>query len=187
MQTILFLQIVTFLGFGGGNALMPIMKRYSVEKYKWITEEQFDRGVVVTNMLPGPAVIQMLTYLLSTRIGKGWAIIVVTIGILPHVLLAVLLYWLFQFLPSKYIFTINIGVLSAILVTLIFFAIQYLKASHKELNLPVWIGLFIFTLAFCLFVPTPYNIPALVMIAVILIVFLYQFIKIKKQKNKEIQ
>nr|WP_257720604.1 chromate transporter [Mycoplasma mycoides] len=30
----LFILLITFVGFGGGNAIMPVIKRYAVDKYK---------------------------------------------------------------------------------------------------------------------------------------------------------
>lgn len=46
--------MVTFIGFGGGNAMMPVIKRYVVDKYQGLDNDEFDRNVVVTNMLPDP-------------------------------------------------------------------------------------------------------------------------------------
>lgn len=48
-----FILKISFISFGGGNAIMPIAKRYSVEKYNWLTSAEFDEVVIMTNLLPG--------------------------------------------------------------------------------------------------------------------------------------
>ncbi|PAF54749.1 chromate transporter [Mycoplasmopsis agassizii] len=187
-QVFYFIQIVTFLGFGGGNALMPIIRKYSVLKFKWLSEEEFDKLLIVANMLPGPSVLQALTYIASIRLGKINAIWFVLIAVLPHVLLAVLVFYLFQFLPPRYLFVVNLGVLSAIIATLILFGWRYLKMSHKELSIPLWVSLFCFTIVFALFIPAPYNIAAIVMVGLIAVVFVIEFVrqrKLKKQQKTE--
>ncbi|WP_429996442.1 chromate transporter, partial [Mycoplasmopsis bovis] len=58
-----FIIFTSFIGFGGGNALLPIFKRYSVDKYRWLSEKEFEENVILTNMLPGASVIEALSYI----------------------------------------------------------------------------------------------------------------------------
>ncbi|WGI36807.1 chromate transporter [Mesomycoplasma lagogenitalium] len=182
-KVFLFIIKCTFIGFGGGNALMPIIKKYAVDEYKWITEEEFDSALVTVNLLPGAAVIEMISYIAITKLGKLWGTIVTLIAIMPHIIVVMALYYLITLLPIKYLYVINVGVLSALIGVIIGFSFKYLKASRKDLLWYVWIALFILTLAFCLFVPAPFNLPAIPLILGIIFVFIYEFIKIKRGKK----
>ncbi|VEU68494.1 chromate transporter [Mycoplasmopsis pulmonis] len=185
-SVLLFILKATFIGFGGGNALMPIIKKIAVDQRKWISQEDFDNAVIVTNMIPGPSVVEMLSFVAIKTIGKTKGMIVTLLGILPHVLMAFGLFFALNSLPEKYVYVFHISVLSVILALLILFGWRYLKMSQKELSFPIWFGLFSFTLAFSFFVPTPYNIASLIMVAVIVFVFIFELIKSKiKDKRKK--
>ncbi|MGZ9413285.1 chromate transporter [Mycoplasma sp. 480] len=182
-KVFLFIIKCTFIGFGGGNALMPIIKKYAVDQYGWITEKEFNDGIVAVNLIPGPAVIEMLSYISIVKLGKIKGMIVTLLAIMPHVIMAMLLYFLTTFLPNKYLYVINAAVIPVLIGTIIAFAYRYLKTSFKTLSLPIWIPLFILTLSFCLFAPSPFNIPAIPLVLVIFIVFIVEFIRVKKGKK----
>lgn len=173
---------ISFVGFGGGNALMPIIKKEVVDKKKWLDNEEFSQVVVVTNMLPGASVIQTISYISIKMLGKIKGTLVTLIGILPHVLMAFGFLLLFNKLPIEYIKIISVGVLVSIIAFLIDFGYRFLKQSQSRIKLPVWILIFLFSLAYCLFVPSPYNMPV---VAIILIIMIYSIIYyISKRKGK---
>ncbi|WP_426460941.1 chromate transporter [Mycoplasma hafezii] len=179
-----FIVKITFIGFGGGNALMPIIKRECVDKKQWLPLEEFDKIVIVTNMLPGPSVIQTTGYIACVCLGKTKGTIATITAMLPHVLFAFLLFKLFNFIPLEYVMYIAIGTLISIIVFLIAFAYRYLKESSKQLSAPLWIGVFAFSLCYTVFVPAPYNIPIIPILFVFfvyVIVFFIQKAKLKKE------
>lgn len=184
-NVLLFILKCTFIGFGGGNAIMPVIKRYAVEQNGWLTIKQFDDAVIAANMIPGPAVIEILSYVSIQILGKTKGILVTLLGIMPHVILTMLLFVGMTKLPIKYLYVINMGVIPAIIGILIAFGWRYIKMSQKELSMPLWISLFFFTFIFAIFVPNPFNIVAIPMIITILIVFTYEFIRTKRKKKKE--
>lgn len=51
--TILF-TIVSLLGFGGGNAIIPQMHATAVDGYHWITSAQFAQFYGLARLAPGP-------------------------------------------------------------------------------------------------------------------------------------
>ncbi|OAB48697.1 chromate transporter [Mycoplasmopsis gallinarum] len=184
----LFILKVSFIGFGGGNALLPVIQNEAVQKRKWLSQEEFDDIVIVTNMLPGPSVIQSISYIAIKELGKFWGSLCTLIAILPHVLFAFALYIAATFLPLEYLWTIAVGVLSTIIGILIVFGWTYMQKTRKLIKLPLWIFLFLFTFAFCFFVPVPGNLPILVMLAVFLIIALialFAYLKHKKEKRKK--
>ncbi|UWD34150.1 chromate transporter [Mesomycoplasma molare] len=183
-KVFLFIIKVTFIGFGGGNALMPIIKKYAVEENKWITEKEFNDAIIAVNLIPGPAVIEMLSYISITKLGKLLGTLVVLLAVMPHVILSMILFYLSNFLPIKYLFVLNVAVLPVLIGVILVFAYRYFKTSFKNLTLSIWIALFMVSLAFCLFVPAPFNIPAIPLIIVILFVFIFEFIKAKRKVKK---
>lgn len=188
LEVFLFVLKITFIGFGGGNALMPVIKREAVDRKKWLSIEEFDKMVIVTNMLPGPSVIQAISYICIKHFGKLWGSLLTLISILPHVFLAFGLYLAVNKLPLNYLYVIAAGVLTSIAGVLFAFGWSYMKKSKNQMNTPLWLFLFIFTFAFCFFIPSPGNIPVIVMILLFLIVGLIElflYLKTKKIKKRE--
>lgn len=56
-----FLKIGTFT-FGGGYAMLSIIKREVVDNKKWITEEEFTNIITIAESTPGPIAINVATY-----------------------------------------------------------------------------------------------------------------------------
>lgn len=185
-EVFIFILKCTFVGFGGGNALMPIIKKEAVDKKKWLDEKEFDNLVITTNMIPGPSVVETLSYISMKQLGKIKGAIVALLAILPHVLLFIGLFVLAEkFLPQNYLIVISASVMPVIVGILIAFGIRYIKMSKKEMPFYIWFSLFIFTLCFTIFIPSPWNIPAIVMVAVIFLVFIFAWIKTRKQKGEQ--
>lgn len=184
LSLIIFILKITLVGFGGGNALMPVIRNECVIRNKWLTEKEFEKIVIVTNMLPGASVIQVLGYISVKLFGKLKGFFITLIVILPHVLIAFGLFLLSNYLPTNYLFVIAIGVLSSIVGVLFAFGWNYMKTSKDKIRLPVWLFLFVFTFSFCFFVPTPYNLPIIVMIVVFIILGFIEFITYRKTKKK---
>ena len=56
-----FLKIGTFT-FGGGYAMLSIIKREVVDNKKWITETDFTNIITIAESTPGPIAINVATY-----------------------------------------------------------------------------------------------------------------------------
>ncbi|MHA3839154.1 chromate transporter [Mycoplasma sp. HF14] len=182
-EVFLFILKVTIIGFGGGNALMPVIQREAVMKKKWLTEEEFDDIVIVTNMLPGASVIQTLSYIAITLLGKVKGTILTLLAILPHVLLAfAFLVVLTKYVPQDWLKIISVGVLVAIIAFLINFGVRYAKQAHKTMATPLWIVIFLFSAGYSLFIPAPYNLPVVAIVLVIAVYSIWYLIMCKKDK-----
>ncbi|WP_220094704.1 chromate transporter [Mycoplasmopsis opalescens] len=184
LNVFVLVMMVTFIGFGGGNALMPVIKRYVVDKYQWLDADEFDKNVVITNMLPGPMAIQALAYIAIKSLGFWKGTLVVFLAAIPHVAVVVALYFVVSKLSKEYLIVIQIGVLTAIVGCLIGFAWNYFRKGVKENKISLWVITFLVTLAFSLFVPTPFNVPVIIMFLVISIFTTYYVIAKKKCKFK---
>ncbi|MDY0317711.1 MAG: chromate transporter [Candidatus Izemoplasmatales bacterium] len=77
--------------FGGGYAMIPFIHQYAVEKYKWITDEEFLDIIAIAESTPGPIAINSATYIGHKVKGiKGSAM--ATLGVvLPSVIIIVLI------------------------------------------------------------------------------------------------
>lgn len=182
LEVIFFILKVTFLAFGGGNALFPAIRKYAVKKKKWITDNEFEKLMITTNMIPGPSVVESLSYISMRVLGPIKGAIACLIGIFPHILFSFGVFLLCQtYLPEEYLYVVNVSIMPVIIGVLLAFSFRFLKISQKELQAPLMIGLIILTISFSLFVPSPWNIPAFVMVGVIIIVFIYEMVKNKKK------
>jgi chromate transporter len=50
------------IGFGGPPAHIALFRELCVTRREWLTEEQFERAIAATNLLPGPASTQLAIY-----------------------------------------------------------------------------------------------------------------------------
>src|ERR687885_320878 len=74
-------------GFGGPIALVGYMRRDLVEERGWFTEEEFQQGLAVGQMMPGPLAAQTAMWLGYLGAGARGAIAVAVPFVLPPFLL----------------------------------------------------------------------------------------------------
>src|SRR5712672_3398685 len=71
------------IGFGGPIALVGYMQKDLVEERKWITQEEYLKGLAFSQLAPGPLAAQLGIYLGFVRAGFTGATIVAVAFILP--------------------------------------------------------------------------------------------------------
>ena len=110
-----FLKMGAFT-FGGGYAMLPMIKRDMVEHKKWISEEEMIDMVAISEATPGPIVVNLATFV-GSRIAGVWGAASATIGvIIPSFIIIILVSILFNVVKDmeiiQYAFTgIRVGVL----------------------------------------------------------------------------
>ncbi|HBV87642.1 chromate transporter [Desulfosporosinus sp.] len=78
------------LGFGGGPAVIPLIKIEVVERYQWMTNAEFANALAVGNALPGPIATKLAGYIGYQE--AGWlGALVANIGVILPTSLAVIL------------------------------------------------------------------------------------------------
>ena len=79
---IIFLKIGAFT-WGGGYAMLPLIKNEVVEKKKWITSSDFIDGIAVSQSIPGAIALNTATFVGNKISGKLGAIVAVIGAALP--------------------------------------------------------------------------------------------------------
>jgi len=98
----IFFKIGLF-SFGGGYAMLPLIRQYVVVSNPWVTANEFTDLVAISQATPGPIAINAATYV-GFKVGGMWGSIFATLGIvLPSfiVMLTITKFFL-KFKNSKY-------------------------------------------------------------------------------------
>ncbi|HZK55423.1 MAG TPA: chromate transporter [Desulfosporosinus sp.] len=78
------------LGFGGGPAVIPLIKIEVVENFHWLSNAEFADALAVGNALPGPIATKLAGYVGFRE--AGWlGVLVANIGVILPTVLAVIL------------------------------------------------------------------------------------------------
>ena len=110
---------IAFLSFGGGASAIPFMKKEYLENRKWISEEEFSDMVILSNLLPGPTISQIVLLISKKRAGYKGA-------------LAGLCGLLFKFMKT-YLSPDNLEKLTiAILPVVIFMLVSFIFEFYKK-------------------------------------------------------
>ena len=110
---------IGILGFGGGYAMLTLIQADVVDRYQWISLQEFTDIVAISQMTPGPIGINSATYIGYTAIlNAGYPPYVATLGsclttfavCLPSFLLVLLISYSYsRFKNSKYVAAAFLG------------------------------------------------------------------------------
>ena len=97
-----FGRVGTF-GFGGGQAMIPLMEQECVQQAQWLTSEEFLDALAMGNALPGPIAIKMAA-MVGWKVGGPIGCIAAIVGVAAPAILLMLalaaLYFRFQHNPA---------------------------------------------------------------------------------------
>lgn len=98
-----FLKIGAF-SFGGGYAMLPLIKKEIIEVHGWLTIKEFIDILAVVEMTPGPIAINAATFLGYNVAGLLGAIVATTAVILPSIVVILFIaHFLSKFKDSLYV------------------------------------------------------------------------------------
>lgn len=105
-----YLKIGIF-GFGGGYAMLSLIQYEVVDKYHWLSPQEFTDVVAISQMTPGPIGINSATYIGYTVTESVWGAIVATTAVcLPSFLLVLLISYFFaRFRANRYVAAAFVG------------------------------------------------------------------------------
>lgn len=76
--------------FGGGFAMIPLMQKEIVERYQWLTAEDFLDTIAVTQAAPGPVAVNSAVFI-GYRLAGFWGSVCALLGtVLPSFLIILL-------------------------------------------------------------------------------------------------
>lgn len=113
LQLFLVYLKIGILGFGGGYAMLSLIQADVVDRYRWISLQEFTDIVAISQMTPGPIGINSATYIGYTAIhNAGYSMPVSVLGsclttfsvCLPSFLLVLFISYAFaKFRHNKYV------------------------------------------------------------------------------------
>lgn len=123
LQLFLSFFKIGLFGFGGGLAILSLIQM-EVEKYGWMTQQEFVDIVAVSQVTPGPIGINCATYVGYTATGSVWGSLLTTSAIvLPSLIIMLticrLYFWLSKNFSNNPYFTQTLRVLRFVVLGLI--------------------------------------------------------------------
>ncbi len=109
-----FLEVGCF-SFGGAYAAIPLI-RDVVLRYGWVTEEMLTDMIAISESTPGPIMVNLATYVGTSRAGIPGAVIATLASILPAFLIILLIMIVMKkALESKYVRAVMRGLQSCVI------------------------------------------------------------------------
>lgn len=121
------------LGFGGGPAGIPLIKKEVVERYHLMTEDEFYETMAIGNTLPGPIVTKLAGYI-GYKVGGIWGMLNATFAaVIPSVIMIIVLFKvLFGLGNTDVVQGMTNGVLPIIAVLMLGVFIDLMKKTKKS-------------------------------------------------------
>ncbi|AEV21050.1 Chromate transporter [Geobacillus thermoleovorans CCB_US3_UF5] len=125
------------LGYGGGPASIPLIEHEVVDRYGWMTVNEFSEVLALGNSLPGPIATKMAGYIGYEQAGVLGAAIGVFASVAPSlVLLLALLGLLYKWKDAPQVKRLTAYIRPAIAVMLGIMAIDLFRESYEG----AWLG-----------------------------------------------
>ncbi|HHU21138.1 MAG TPA: chromate transporter [Acholeplasma sp.] len=128
----IFFKIGAFT-FGGGLAMLPLIRRELAERKKWISDEDMLDMLALAECTPGVIAVNSATYV-GYSVGGFWGSLLATIGvILPSIIVITIISFFYQaFLENKVITQIFYGVRIGAVVLILNTLMKLYKVLKKD-------------------------------------------------------
>lgn len=124
------------LGYGGGPASIPLIENEVVDRYGWMTVNEFSEVLAMGNALPGPIATKMAGYIGYSEGGVLGAIVGVFATVAPSLVLMIgLLGLLMKFKDSPKVKRLTIIVRPVIAVLLGVMTYDFFFSSYEGVGL----------------------------------------------------
>lgn len=136
--------------FGGGLAMLPLIGKETVEKHKWVTEEEILDMVAIAESTPGVIAVNSATYI-GYKVNKFWGSLFATIGVvLPSFIIICLLSLIIeQFLANQIVAYAFMGIRSVVAILILNAIMKLSKNTPKTaLTLSIFLVALVLTFVF---------------------------------------
>lgn len=167
VMILLYLFIAFFLanllGYGGGPASIPLMFEEVVNRYHWLTSDEFSNVLALANALPGPIATKIAAYVGFAAGGWSGFIVAHAATIVPSALAMILLMRVLRkYRQSKVVKGISLAVQPVICILMVVLTFDIIGDAAAEIG---WLqSLVIAAVAFLLLTKAKVH-PALVIVA----------------------
>src|SRR5438270_3549485 len=121
------------IGFGGPIALVGYMQKDLVEERRWISQEDYLKGLAFSQLAPGPLAAQLGIYLGFVRAGFAGATIVAVAFILPSLLMVLAISKAYiSFGGTRFIAALFYGIGAAVIAIIARSATKLVKTVIKK-------------------------------------------------------
>ena len=129
---LLFLKIGLFT-FGGGYAMISLIRREFVDKRRWITSTEFMDMIAISESTPGPLAINSATYV-GFKIGGFFGALSATVGVVipSFVIIYIISLFLERFLALKVVAAAFKGIQVAVAFLILTAGIRLFKEMEKK-------------------------------------------------------
>ncbi|MCH1625168.1 chromate transporter [Ferdinandcohnia quinoae] len=168
---------VGLLGYGGGPSSIPLVHKEVVERYKWLSDDEFGDILALGNTLPGPIATKMAGYI-GYRVGGvlGTVLSLIATTVPTIILMIVLLTSLSSFKDLDWVQGMTKAVVPVVGVMLAVLTWQFFENAKKGLG---WVKTVIFGVASLLLLEW-LNVHPGILIGVLLVAAL-----VKKNKKEQ--
>lgn len=162
------------LGFGGGPAVIPLLQKEVVERYRWMNDDEFGDTIALSNTMPGPIATKLAGYI-GYKIGGLWGLLVaLAASVIPTVVLMVLLLGVLQsYKDVPWVQNMSQTVVPVVAVMLGVLTWNFIQQSQKALG---WKAA-IFLIVVSVLLMEVLGLHPAILIAVLIAVVLVPFIK----------
>ena len=120
------------LGYGGGPASIPLVEKEVVDRYGWMTTQEFGEVLALGNALPGPIATKMAGYIGYMEGGILGSIVALFASVAPSLILMIgLMVTLLKFKDSPKVKNITKLVRPVIAVLLGAMTLQFFVTAHE--------------------------------------------------------
>ncbi len=141
--------VSNILGYGGGPASIPLIQKEVVDRYGWLTVNEFSEMLAIGNALPGPIATKMAGFIGYQEAGILGAFVSLLATIAPSViLLVVLLRILYKYKDSPNVKKMTNFIRPVIAVLLGVMAYDFFASSYVDSG--IWQTLFLIIASFVL-------------------------------------
>lgn len=130
-QIFLAFFIPGILGYGGGPASIPLVEKEVVDRYGWMTTQEFGEVLALGNALPGPVATKMAGYIGYTEGGILGSAVALFASVAPSLILMIaLMVTLLKYKDSPKVKNITKMIRPVLAVLLGAMALQFFMTSY---------------------------------------------------------